>query len=241
MRLTALCLIVLFAYSLAMPGTAEAFRLFKIGDSREVKMGQEVAASLEKEYGVEENARVAAIGQKVAAKSDRSGVKYTFKVLKMKEPNAFACPGGFIYITRPLLDGLKTDDALAAVLGHEIAHVAKRHSIKEYEKAMSAAILIQLGLMAVKASDDMQTVTGVAFNIMRNGRSRKDENQADEFGVKYMHAAGYNPKGMLTVFDALKSFSRGSQPPKLLSTHPPIDERIENVNNVIKGLGAGER
>jgi len=237
----AVCLTILFICSLAMSVPAEAFRLFKIGESREVKMGQEVAESLEKEYGVEENARVAAIGQKVASKSDRSGVKCTFKVLKMKEPNAFACPGGFIYITRPLLDALKTDDALAAVLGHEIAHVAKRHSIKEYEKAMSAALLIQLGLMAVKANDDVQTVTGVAFNIMRNGRSQKDENEADEFGVRYMHAAGYKSKGMLEVFDVLSSLSKGASPPKLLSTHPPINERKANVNAVIKSLDGSQK
>ncbi len=212
---------------------AQALRLFKIGEKKEIQMGQEVAAELEKEYGTEENARITAIGKKLAAVSDRPKLPYTFKVLKMPDPNAFACPGGAIFITKSLLDKIKSDDELAAVLAHEVAHAARRHSMKEYEKAMSQSLLINIGLAAAGANDTANTIAGVGFNLIQNGRSRSDENNADEYGVRYTYKAGFDPKAFVSMFETLKSLSNGKEPPKLLSTHPPTKDRIENVKKVM--------
>ncbi len=221
---------------LLCPSPAQGLRLFKIGEKREIQMGNEIAAELDKQYGTEENARITAIGKKLAAVSDRPKLPYTFKILKMPEPNAFACPGGNIFITKSLLDKMKSDDELAAVLGHEIAHAARRHSMKEYEKATSAAVLINIGMAAAGASDDVGTVVGVGFSLISNGRSRSDENNADEYGARYADAAGYDVNAFIGMFETLKAISGGKEPPKMLSTHPPTKDRIENVKKVIKKI-----
>jgi len=214
---------------------AQALRLFKIGESREIQMGKEIAAELEKQYGAQEDARITKIGKQLAAVSDRPKLPYTFKILKMPDPNAFACPGGAIFITKSLLDKMKNDDELAAVLAHEVAHAARRHSMKEYEKAMSAALLINVGMTATGANKTTETVVGVGFQLIQNGRSRKDENDADEYGVRYADKAGFDPKAFISMFETLKSIS-GKEPPKILSTHPPTKDRIENVKKVMAKL-----
>ena len=215
---------------------AQAFRLFKIGEKKEIRMGQDIAAELDKEYGTEENARITEIGKKLAAVSDRPKLPYTFKVLNMPDPNAFACPGGAIFITKPLLDKIKSDDELASILAHEVAHAARRHSMKEYEKATSAALLINIGMAAFGAGSSANTVVGVGFNLIQNGRSRSDENNADEYGVRYADKAGFDPNAFVTMFETLKSLSNGKEPPKLLSTHPPTKDRIENVKKIMTKL-----
>jgi predicted Zn-dependent protease len=214
----------------------QAFRLFKIGEKKEIQMGQEIAVELDKEYGTEENARITEIGKKLAAVSDRPKLPYTFKILKMPDPNAFACPGGAIFITKSLLDKVKSDDELAAILAHEVAHAARRHSMKEYEKAMSASVLVNIGLAAAGAGNTANTIAGVGFNLIQNGRSRSDENNADEYGVRYAEKAGFDPKAFVTMFETLQSLSNGKEPPKLLSTHPPTKDRIENVKKIMTKL-----
>lgn len=215
---------------------AQGFRLFKIGEKREIEMGKEIAAELDKQYGTEEDARITSIGKKLAAVCDRPKLPYTFKILKMPDPNAFACPGGPIFITKALLDKMKDDNELASVLAHEVAHVAKRHSMKEYEKAMSAAMLINIGMAAAGTGQDANTVVGVGFRLIQNGRSRSDEHQADEYGVRYADAAGFDPKAFISMFETLKSLSGGKEPPKILSTHPPTNDRIENVKKTMKKI-----
>jgi predicted Zn-dependent protease len=181
------------------------------------------------------NYRLNAIGGKVAAKSDRTDLAYHFYIIKDKDLNAFALPGGFIYVNSALLDRA-SDDELACVLAHEIGHVAARHSAKRLETNLGYQIVTGIAL-GLSGKEDLGRAMNVVFDTVSLGYSRSDENLADSLSVRYARRAGFDPHGMLTFFQKLKQDSLGKGVPLVfLSSHPPLEQRIENVKNEIARL-----
>lgn len=176
------------------------------------------------------------IGFKIVRNSDAHRSPYRFDFHILNDPrtiNAFALPGGQVFITTALLQSLKTEDQIAGVLGHEIGHVIERHSA---ERMAKSDFYRGLGNAAVIATGDYNTSAVaqqvIQTSLMANGR--KDEYESDDLGVKYMMQAGYNPKEMIAVMEVLKKASGGSNRPEFSSTHPHPENRKEQILSSIQ-------
>ncbi len=200
----------------------------------EVAMGQDMNRQIQKELKVSNDPqlqqRLNNIGNKVAKFSDRQDLAYIFQVIKDDELNAFAIPGGFIYVNSGLINRAN-DDELACVLGHEIGHVAAKHSVKKLQSVLGYQIIIGIAL-GVSGQQTMGQAMDIVFNLVSLGYSRKDEFLADRLCVKYARKSGFNPYGTVTFFKKLEeeSNSKGANLKLVfLSSHPPIGERIKAV------------
>jgi len=213
---------------------------------REERMGAAIAKRVVEEHPpVQDEAlqeRVRAIGDRLAAVSDRKALTYHFAVLPEEEVNAFALPGGHIFIHKGLVDKVGSDDELAGVLGHEIAHVAARHSVKRYESALGSTLaqVLALGTGDARFSQGL----GIAFQQLRLAYSREDEMTADRLAVGYLRSAGFHPEAMVTFLERLRELDR-KRPPRVLGrgithpyyalTHPYIADRLRVVRQAISG------
>jgi len=171
--------------------------------------------------------RVTAIGERLAKVSDRQDLPYRFGVIRGKEWNAFALPGGTIYVYSGLAENA-TDDELAAVLGHEIGHVAARHAAKHLQADLGFAVLLRLA-QATGVGPESAQIANSLYALFRNGYSRQDELQADRLGIRYAYEAGFDPNGMVSFFEKMLA----KQPEDPLEqaliwqrTHPLTSERI---------------
>lgn len=177
------------------------------------------------------------IGQKLARQSHRNNIRYTFTVIDDPSINAFALPGGFIYITTGLMAYLNSEAQLAGVLGHEIGHVTARHSARQHSRATLTSVLASVVTNKVGNAQLINTL-GVATI---RGFGRKHELQADRLGSEYLARIGYKPENMIAVVGVLKAQedfakflakSEGKQPPSYhgtFSTHPSNDQRLKEV------------
>ena len=231
MRRILLIVFMIFSCVLGMQSPVEASLISK---SQEISMGKDVAAQLEAKYGVVQDddlqARVDNIGQRLVAVCDRQDLTYSFKVLNSDEVNAMAVPGGFIYVFKGLLDYMPSDDELAGVLGHEVGHIVKRHSVKQVEKQMALTLLtiiLTKGQGFILADATMQALMA--------GYSRSDEREADEQGFNLTNKAGFNPYSMLITVSKLQDLAdaKGNPGFGLFSTHPEPEVRIERVNKAL--------
>jgi predicted Zn-dependent protease len=211
--------------------------------SEENKLGEEMKKELAKELKLlnnnEVNAYVKSLGKKVAlkaAKDTPKGIKVTYKVVDDdKTINAFAIPGGTIYIYTGLLKAAENEAELIAVLGHEVAHVTKRHVAQRLVAAYGLQAILDItlgknpGLLG-------QLVGGITGNGVLLKHSRDAERESDEVGFKYVVAADYNPSGYVTFFSKL---AKGSGPEFLavVQTHPHPEERVKNARAAIKAAG----
>lgn len=216
--------------------------LILIPTDSEVQIGKEVAADVEKSEKVLNNTTVQnyvnKVGQKIAKVCDRKNLKYKFKVLDNDEINAFACPGGFIYIYSGLLKVFDNEAQLSAVLAHEVGHVVARHSIKRLQAMYGYAIVMEVAL-GPKMGKTARQMVDAATGLIMQGYGRENEYEADNLGVLYSKKAGYNPKGMIQVFQKFKAME--GKPPnafeQLLASHPPAKDRIANANRQINKVG----
>ena len=203
-------------------------------------MGQETDQQLRRQFGIYDNKAlneyVDRVGQSMVANSHRPGLKHHFAVLDTPVVNAFAAPGGYIYVTRGILALMNSEAELAAVLGHEMGHVAARHSVKQ----LSGQLLAQIGLVVGSiVSKDIRKFAGLAsigMQLLFLKFSRSDEYQADELGIRYARQAQYSPGEMLRFFSALENMSAegGSHKiPTFLSTHPMTRDRIARVKALV--------
>jgi predicted Zn-dependent protease len=219
--------------------------------NQEMSLGLGAAPRMAAQMGGEANPasdpgarEVAKIGQQLATRSDaaRSPYASNFHYHLLNDPqtvNAFALPGGQVFITRALLDRLNNEAQLAGVLGHETGHVIWRHSAQQMEKGQLGQT-IATGV-AVGASSDRNGYAEAAAAQMANQMlqlrySREDESQADEYGMRYMSQAGYDPHEMLGVMDVLKKLEAetpGGQP-EMLRTHPLATTRIQRVRDLLQ-------
>jgi predicted Zn-dependent protease len=233
---------VLFAAACAINPATGKHQLMTVSEGQEIEIGREADKQIRETQGIYTEqpalgAYVAFVGAKVAAKSDRPKLAYRFSIVDTPDINAFALPGGFVYVTRGILALMNSEDELAAVLGHEIGHVAARHGAAQLSKAQAA----QLGLIGVAALTDpkyagvVTNLAGVAVNLAMQGYSRDDEREADELGVVYAKKAGYNPEGAIDLMESFKAIER-DEPSRIemwFASHPRTSERIRNISGEI--------
>jgi predicted Zn-dependent protease len=215
-----------------------------MSEAQEVSIGQENHPQILREMGVYEDAElqryVSDIGLRLAKSSERPNLPWHFTVVDQPVVNAFAVPGGFIYITRGILAYLDTEAQLVGVLGHEIGHVTARHSVQQISKAQLATL--GLGLGSILSSDVAQFAglasQGLQVLFLKYGRDA--ENQADQLGFRYALGQNYDVREMANVFETLARASQagggGGRLPEWLSTHPNPENRVTNVQERLDTL-----
>jgi len=226
--------------SIYNPATGKEESVFTPGESGEKKSGQKISKSVEKQFKSIDDfklqSKIQTIGQKLAAVSDRKDISYHFEILDNKDVNAFALPGGYVYIFKGLLDKTKSDDEIAGVLAHEIGHVAARHVAKRTRGSLSleALIILLMNLPSDPASKE-QAYRGLMELSLQY--SREDEFEADRLAVKYTRLAGFNPAGIVTFLQKLRKidYEKPIEPMHPFKTHPYTADRIKNVKAEISG------
>jgi predicted Zn-dependent protease len=215
-----------------------------VSESQEIQMGKEASAQVAQSIGLYNDAKVqsyvAEIGKRMAAKSERPNLPWEFHVVDDAAVNAFAIPGGFIYITRGLMGAINTEAELATVLGHEIGHVTYRHSVQQISKAQLAQL--GLGIGSILSSDIARfgqlASAGLGLLFLKYGRDA--ENQADQAGFRYALHENYDVAEMPKVFVTLSRISEAGggagKLPEWLSTHPNPENRIERIEKMLDTL-----
>jgi len=213
------------------PATGQSM-LSMVSEGQEIEMGQQYMVEVERSQGLYDNPALAAyvdsVGQALAAVSERPDLPWSFKIVDDPVVNAFALPGGPIYIARGILAHFNSEAELASVLGHEIGHITARHIVEQ----MSRQQLAQLGLIAslIAVPDLMPYSQGIsgALGVVFLKFSRDDESQSDELGFRYMTAVGYDPSGALEMFRILDRMKVKAERtiPEWQSTHPDPGNRI---------------
>lgn len=215
-----------------------------IKESTEINIGKENDPKIREKFGVCDNpelqAYVERIGQKLAAQSHRPGLEYHFTVLDSPEVNAFALPGGYIYITRGILAFINSEAELAAVLGHEIGHVTARHGVRQHSAATATGMVGAIIGVAtgVRVTQDLFNVLG---NAMLSGYGRDHELESDRLGAEYIARAGYDPQAMIRVIGVLKNqeefekkrATAENRQPRIyhgvFASHPSSDRRLQEA------------
>jgi predicted Zn-dependent protease len=217
-----------------------------VSEGQEIQMGQQAAQEVAQTIGFVEDPElqsyVANIGKRMAAKSERPDLPWEFHVVNDASVNAFALPGGFIYVTRGLLGHMNSEAELATVLGHEIGHVTARHSVQQISKAQLATL--GLGIGSIVSSDIAQFAglasQGLQVLFLKYGRDA--ENQADELGFRYALTQNYDVREMANVFETLNRASEveggGGRLPEWLSTHPNPENRVKRTEERLDTLHA---
>ena len=237
-------LLILLIATCALPSGCDTSRrvLGYVLDETEVELGTQLAAQIEEEQRLHSNRRLQSYIQRIAeamipfALEDRPGIEYQVKVIDAPEEiNAFAVPGGFIYVYSGLLMVAEDEAEIAGVLAHEIGHIVGRHSINQLAARFGMSLLITLTL-----GEDLELLGQIGASLASARFSRDDEREADTFGIRYSIAAGYDPRGLLRFFEKLKELKgrRPSSLEKLFSSHPPTDERIRRIERLIDQSGA---
>jgi predicted Zn-dependent protease len=218
-------------------------QLMLVSEDQEIAMGRQADTAVIATIGLYPDAAwqtyIQQFGARIAATTERPNLPWTFRVVDDPAVNAFALPGGFVYVTRGLLTHLTSEAELASVVGHEIGHVTARHTAAE----MSKQQLFGLGLAAGSiASSEVAKYAGTAsqaLGILYLKFSRDDESQADELGLRYMRRANYDPRQMPEVFrmlDRLTTAEGGARLPTWLATHPSPANRVAAITAQIAAL-----
>jgi predicted Zn-dependent protease len=218
-----------------------------IDDQQEIALGDSVAGEVEAQYGGEYRdpalvSYVQQVGGRLASYAERQTVPYRFSVVHSDEVNAFAVPGGRIYVTTGLLARMSNEAQLAAVLGHEIGHVAARDSAVELSRAMGVSVLVQIATSLAAGDSEssenaqnIEAVAGVVYGLISNGFSRDYEYRADQSGMRYMYKAGYNPLAMAQVMQIIQQEGGDkSAIEEFLSTHPSAGKRIDEIEREVR-------
>jgi predicted Zn-dependent protease len=203
-------------------------------DQDEMKMGKEGNDAVVKQFGRYDDSTLQGyldqVGQNIARVNHRQDLPYHYMVVDSSILNAFALPGGYIYINRGLLAYLNNEAQLASVLGHETGHVAARHGVKKYQKTIGAQLVLA-GVSLATESPGLAVGTNLLLSAILQGYSRKDERQADELGALYMYRAGYDPREMPAFFKILNQLEKQSPNliEQLFASHPPTPDRVEKT------------
>ncbi|HYY52480.1 MAG TPA: M48 family metalloprotease [Myxococcales bacterium] len=223
------------------PATGK-LQLDLLSESQEVELGKQAKQEAEQAYGIykekpELNQYVADIGKRLSAESGRPNLPWSYEIVDDASVNAFALPGGPVFITRGILGHLNTEAELAAVLGHETGHVAARHSANQMSKQQVAQIGLGIGSILSPAVASAAQVAGAGLQLLFLKYSRDDETQADELGFRYMTKVGYDPRQMIPLFEMLNGVSKeagAGKTPEWLQTHPNPGNRLEATQQRLK-------
>ncbi len=226
------------------PATGES-QLMLISEEREIEMGRQGARQVESQIGVyregEIGSYVSEMGQAMAAATHRPDLPWSFEVADDATVNAFALPGGFIYVTRGILAYFNSGAELAAVVGHEIGHVTARHSAEQLSRRQLATLGIGLGSVLSEEFAEFQSLAGAGLQVLFLKYGRDDERQSDALGIRYMLAEEWDPREAMDVFRMLGRVSEaggGGGLPTWLSTHPAPADRVENIRAQLDTIAA---
>jgi predicted Zn-dependent protease len=212
-----------------------------VSTQQEVEMGQQDVAQINQQLPIirdaEVNRYVNVLGDSIAKLTERPDLPWTFYVVDSRDVNAFAVPGGFVYVNRGLIERTQRMDQLAGVLGHEIGHVVRRHSVKQMEKMQGANIGVTLAcvLTSVCNSQIAQAGINVAGTALFAKFSRSDESEADAVAVTNVVRAGISPQGIPEMFQILIN-ERKSAPSAVegwFATHPTEEDRVAATQSLI--------
>lgn len=217
-----------------------------ITEEQEIALGLQSTPQMVRQFGgLSRNEQgqqlVKSIGGRIVRNSDAGKTPYQFDfhlLADARTVNAFALPGGQVFVTEALLARLTTEDQLAGVLGHEVGHVIARHGAERIAKEQLSQGLTGA---AVIASGDYETAAAAAMiaNLVNMSYGRDQELQSDDLGVRFMHQAGYNPRALLEVMAILEEASGGQQRAEFFSTHPSYDNRLETIEAAIEKYTGG--
>jgi predicted Zn-dependent protease len=185
-----------------------------------------------------EQRRLNEIGRQLASVSDRTDLIYYFQIIDDPEYNAFALPGGYVYVFRGLYEHM-SEAQLTAVLAHEIAHITAKHGVKRLQSALGYQLLVGLALVGLgdkdpQVAEQLSGVSGTIYDLVSRGYSRQDELQADQLAVRYLRRAGVDPQALVRALEFLMNEKGpGGRTFEILSTHPRMEERIKKVKEEI--------
>jgi predicted Zn-dependent protease len=230
--------------AVGLSGCSSTKKMFKPSVEQQKQVGDQAAKEVTQQYKVVSGPdadRVRRVGERLVSKLPadiRQTWSFDFNVVDSKDVNAFALPGGHTYVFTGLLSRMKTDDEIAAVLGHEMAHVYEQHWAEQVaaDQERSAGLSVLLG--ALNADKGWYTAAGVLNTVVNLRYSRKDEDEADADGLQNMYNAGFDPNGMLQLFQTLQQASGSGGTPAFLSDHPLTSERIKRTEERIAKLKA---
>src|SRR5918993_3967267 len=185
-----------------------------MSEAQEIDLGKNMDGEIRREMGIysdpELQRYVETVGMRLARASQRPNLPWHFTVVDEPAINAFALPGGYIYLTRGILPFLDSEAELAGVLGHEIGHVTARHSAQQYTRATTAGLGVQLLSIFVPEARPFQNLTETALGVMFLKHGRDDELQADRLGVDYTASTGWNPIGVGGMLRTLSRLEKGN-------------------------------
>jgi predicted Zn-dependent protease len=220
------------------PATGER-ELMLVSESQEIAMGREADPQITASIGVVDDADlqqyVSDLGQRLAAVSERPGLPWSFKVVDDPVVNAFAVPGGFIYVTRGILAQFDSEAELAGVLGHEVGHVTARHSASQMSRQQLQQIGLGVGMIFSETVREYGGLAAAGLQVLNLSYSRGDESESDVLGLRYISRLGYDPDAMIGVFQMLAAVSGGAEGrvPEWQATHPYPENREADIRRRI--------
>jgi predicted Zn-dependent protease len=236
-----------FGKSAFNPITQEKQHVAGITPEQEVALGLQAAPEMVQQFGgldpdSEAQARVRRVGDRLVSRTAAGQSPYKFEFHLLDDPetiNAFALPGGQIFITEGLLRRLETDGQLAGVLGHEIGHVVGRHGAEHIAKQQLTEGLTGAAVLATydpnnPSSRSSAAVAAMIGQLVGMRFGRQDELEGDDLGVRFTSEAGYDPRSMIGLMKILDQSSEGGRPPEFFSTHPNPENRIQRIQEAIQ-------
>ena len=236
-----------FGNSALNPITQEKQHVAGITPEQEVALGLQAAPEMVQQFGgldpdTEAQARVSQIGERLISRTAAAQSPYRFEFHLLDDPetiNAFALPGGQVFITEGLLKRLQTDGQVAGVLGHEIGHVVGRHGAEHIAKQQLTEGLTGAAVLATydpnnPSSQNSAAVAAMIGQLVGMRFGRQDELESDELGVRFTSEAGYDPRSMTALMKILDESSEGGRPPEFFSTHPNPENRIQRIEAAVK-------
>jgi len=218
-------------------------QLSLIGEQQEIAMGLQNDKSVVAEFGLYPDEElqnfIQDVGHRLAAVSERPNLPWQFKVVDDDAVNAFAVPGGFIYLTRGILAYFNSEAQLATVMGHEIGHVTARHSVEQISRAQLAQLGVGVAMVASEEFRKYSDLAGMGLGVLFLKFSRDDESQSDDLGMRYLLRAGYDPHEAPRVFEMLDRHGQiqgQARLPEWQATHPSPDRRAARLEDRIRTL-----
>ncbi len=212
-----------------------------VSEEQEIQMGQQGAEEAKAAYGLVDDPAlqkyVSSIGLEIARKTERPNLPWAFYVIDDPAVNAFALPGGPVFITRGILGAMNSEGELASVLGHEIGHITARHSAQQMSQQQLAALGLGVGSILSSKVAQLSGVIGQGLQLLFLKYSRDDESQADELGFRYMMQDNYDPRQMAAMFKTLdRETPAEGRLPAWLSTHPDPGNRYQTAMQRVASL-----
>ncbi len=246
LKLYSLSIILISALACATNPATGKKDLVLVSEAQEVEMGASADRQVTQSMGLYDDEDLASYvsdtGLRLARKAERPNLPWKVQVIDSPVVNAFAIPGGYVYLTRGILAYMNSEAAMVGILGHEIGHITARHSVQQISRAQLAGIGLGVGSIVVPDvrpfGDLLQTGVGLLFLKF----SRDDERESDTLGVRYSLAAGYDPTEMAAFFGVLDRMGErsGNDVPGWLSTHPDPEDREEHILQLVSAQ-AGNR